>query len=47
MYGYRFRIFTSASTWIDTVVYADTTYNATKLAEGQSPVGRAIYLSEA
>jgi hypothetical protein len=44
MSGYSIRVFLSSSNWMDTVIYADTWFNAVKLAEGQSPVGRAQFL---
>jgi hypothetical protein len=47
MSGYSIRVFLSSSNWMDTVIYADTWFNAVKLAEGQSPVGRAQFLGNA
>jgi len=47
MYAYNVRVFLSNSNWVDTVIRADTWFNAVKLAEGQSPIGRATFLSEA
>jgi hypothetical protein len=47
MSGYSIRIFLSNSNWMDTVIHADTWFNAVKLAEGQSPVGRAQFLGNA
>lgn len=47
MRGYRVRIHLGPAQWIDTVIYADTWFNARTLAEGQSPIGRADYLGEA
>lgn len=46
MQGHRIRVFLSESNWTDSVYYADTWFNALKLAEGTSPIGRAIYLGE-
>ena len=47
MSGYTIRVFLSSSNWMDTVIYADTWFNAVNLAEGQSPVGRAQFLGNA
>ena len=47
MRGYRVRIHLAPAQWIESVIYADTWFNAQALAEGQSPVGRADYLGEA
>jgi hypothetical protein len=47
MRGYVIRIFLSESNWVDSTIYADTWFNAEKLARGQSPVGRVHYLGEA
>ena len=47
MSGYTIRVFLGSSNWMDTVIYADTWFNAVKLAEGQSPVGRAQFLGNA
>jgi hypothetical protein len=44
MNGFRVRIFLTESRWMDTVVHADTWYNAVSLAEGSSPLGRAVLL---
>lgn len=46
MQGHRVRVFLSESNWTDSVFYADNWFNAVKLAEGTSPIGRAIYLGE-
>ena len=47
MKGFRVRIHHGPAQWTDTVVYADTWFNAVRLAEGQSRVGRADFLGEA
>lgn len=47
MYRYNVRIFLTDSRWMDSVITADTWFNAQMLAQGQSPVGRAIFLGEA
>lgn len=47
MTAHRVRIFITESQFMDTIVHADGWYNAQALAQGQSPVGKAIYLGEA
>lgn len=47
MRGYNVRIFLSESRWTDTVIYADTWFNAQAMGQGQSPISRAVFLSEA
>jgi hypothetical protein len=44
MNGFRVRVFISESKWMDIVIQADTWYNAVSLAEGSSPLGRAVLL---
>lgn len=46
MQGYHIRVFLTDSNWTDSVFYADSSFNAMRLAEGASPVGRAIMLGE-
>ncbi len=45
MRGYRVRVFLSESRWNDVVIYADTWFDAQAMGQGQSPVGRATFLS--
>ena len=47
MYRYQVRVFLSESRWVDTVIQADTWFNAQSIGTGQSPIGRAIFLGEA
>ena len=47
MCRYSIRIFLSESRFIDSVIQADTWFNAQLLGQGQSPVGKAIFLGEA
>jgi len=47
MKQYRIRIFVNQSYWQDIIISAENGYAAQKLAEGQSPVGKAILLGEA
>ena len=47
MRAYNVRVWLSESYWMDTVIYADTWFNAQLMGQGQSPVGQAVFLSEA
>ncbi len=47
MNAYRVRIYLTESRFMDTIVHADSWYNAQSLGEGQSPVGLAIFLGDA
>lgn len=44
MNGFRVRVFMSESKWMDIVIQADTWHNAIALAEGQSPINKAVLL---
>ena len=46
MKSYLIRVFISESQWTDTVIRADSDYNAQSLGRGQSPIGRATLLRE-
>jgi hypothetical protein len=41
------RVFLNESNWSDSVIYADSWFQAEAMGKGQSPVGRAQYLGEA
>lgn len=47
MNSYRIRVFISESLWNDIVIQAATWSMAQAMGQGQSPVGKAIYLGEA
>jgi len=47
MRGYRIRLFLTESRWQDTVIFADNGNTAQAMAQGQSPIGKAILLGEA
>lgn len=44
MYKFLVRVFMTESRFMDTVVHADTWFNAHALGIGQSPINKAIYL---
>lgn len=44
---FRVRIFLSESRWNDVVVPGMTSWDAERLAQGMSPIGRANFLGEA
>ena len=46
MKSYLIRVFITESQWTDTVISADSDYNAQSLGRGQSPIGRAVLLRE-
>ena len=47
MRGHRIRIMISESYWNDIVITAESWSAALAIGRGQSPIGRAMYLSEA
>jgi hypothetical protein len=47
MRGYVVRIWLTDSRWLDSVIQADTWFNAQSMGLGQSPVNRAQFLYEA
>jgi hypothetical protein len=47
MRGFRVRVFLSESNFMDIVITANSWFNAKSLGEGQSPIGKAIFLGEA
>jgi hypothetical protein len=47
MNKYLVRVFLSESRWSDNVIHANAWFIAQLLGQGQSPIGRAIYLGEA
>ena len=46
MTGHRVRVFLTESYFQDLVIHAENWFSAQALGQGQSPVGRAIYLGE-
>lgn len=47
MHSHYIRVYISESYWTDVLITADTWFDALYLGEGQSPIGRAVYLREA
>lgn len=44
MNSFRVRVFISESRWSDIVIQSDTWYNAVALAQGNSPINKAVLL---
>ena len=44
MNGFRVRVWVAEHRFMDTVIHADTWYNAGALGEGQRPVRKAVLL---
>jgi len=47
MTRYNIRIFLTETRFIDSVIQADNSTNAQLLGQGQSPIGRAVFLGDA
>ena len=47
MYLYRVRVMISESRWSDIVITSDSWFNAVAIGQGQSPIGKAMFLGEA